>query len=99
MANYRLTNKAVEDLSNIWIYTCEKWSEQQADRYYSLLLNTCKELSAKPDFGKKYDEIFPSLRGYKAYSHIVFYTIVSEKEIKIVRILHSRMDLQKRLTQ
>ena len=33
MADYRLTNKAVADLSDIWNYTCETWSEQQADKY------------------------------------------------------------------
>jgi toxin ParE1/3/4 len=32
MAKYELTNKAVEDLTKIWEYTIDKWSEQQADR-------------------------------------------------------------------
>jgi len=34
MANYYLTNKAVEDLSKIWYYTFDNWSEQQADKYF-----------------------------------------------------------------
>ena len=38
MAEYKLTNKAVEDLNDIWEYTIEKWSEEQADKYYNLLL-------------------------------------------------------------
>nr|MBR2109993.1 type II toxin-antitoxin system RelE/ParE family toxin [Alistipes sp.] len=33
MAKYHLTNKAVEDLSNIWEYTVDTWSERQADDY------------------------------------------------------------------
>lgn len=33
MAKYELTNKAVEDLTEIWEYKIEKCSEQQADRY------------------------------------------------------------------
>ena len=33
MAKYSLTNKAVEDLTNIWDYTFEKWNENQADKY------------------------------------------------------------------
>ena len=40
MSKYELTNKAVEDLTGIWEYTIEKWSEQQADRYYNLLLDS-----------------------------------------------------------
>ena len=34
MARYKLTNKAVEDLAQIWNYTFNKWSENQADTYY-----------------------------------------------------------------
>ena len=33
MAKYKLTNKAVEDLSDIWNYTFDHWSERQADFY------------------------------------------------------------------
>jgi len=35
---YRISKKAVSDLEEIWLYTAEKWSVLQADRYYSLLL-------------------------------------------------------------
>ena len=31
MAKFIITNKAVEDLSKIWNYTYEFWSENQAD--------------------------------------------------------------------
>ncbi len=43
MANYILTNKAVDDLSSIWNYTFDFWSEQQADIYY----NTCFWIPSK----------------------------------------------------
>ena len=38
MAKFKLTNKAVEDLSKIWDYTFEVWSETQADKYYESLI-------------------------------------------------------------
>ena len=31
MAKYHFTNKAVEDLSGIWDYTYDIWSEKQAE--------------------------------------------------------------------
>ncbi len=34
MANVVLKQKAIDDLNTIWTYTFEKWSEQQADKYY-----------------------------------------------------------------
>lgn len=42
MFSYFLTSKAVADLTEIWNYTYEVWSESQADKYYNELLNTCK---------------------------------------------------------
>jgi len=97
MAGYRFTNKAVEDLSDIWNYTFETWSEKQADRYYRMLLDICKKLALKPGMGKRYDEVFAGLLGYKADRHIIFYRTMSDKEIEIVRILHGRMDLKNRI--
>ena len=51
MAGYRFTNKAVEDLTEIWNYTLKKWSENQADIYYSMIINSCKELVTNPNLG------------------------------------------------
>ena len=36
MGKVRFSNMAVEDLTSIWNYTVEKWSEQQADSYYTM---------------------------------------------------------------
>lgn len=52
MAKYFLRNKAVEDLSKIWDYTCEIWSENQADKYYELIIKTCQEIAKSPTIGK-----------------------------------------------
>lgn len=97
MSNYKLTNKAVEDLSKIWNYTCEKWSEVQADNYYKLLLDNCKFLAQNPEIGKNYNEIATNLQGFKTKSHLIFYYKLSNRSIEVIRILHSKMDLKKRI--
>jgi toxin ParE1/3/4 len=94
MAKYHLTNKAVEDLANIWNYTYDEWSENQADKYYFLLLSSCQEIAENPNLGKKYDNVTENLLGYKSNKHIIFYQIVSNSEVEIIRILHGRMDLK-----
>ncbi|WP_428232236.1 type II toxin-antitoxin system RelE/ParE family toxin [Flavobacterium sp.] len=94
MAKYHLTNKAVEDLTNIWNYTYDEWSESQADKYYLLLLNSCLEIAENPNLGKKYDIIAEKLFGFKSNQHILFYRIISNSEIEIIRIIHGRMDLK-----
>lgn len=99
MGKFRLTNKAVDDLSVIWKYTYETWSENQADKYYEFLISSCQELAKKPQMGKSYDKISSNLLGYLVNRHIIFYQVVSENEIEIVRFLHERMDLKNRISE
>ena len=97
MAKYKLTNKAVEDLTKIWDYTFETWSERQADKYYDLLIWSCQEIANNPNSGKKYDGITPSLFGIKASRHIIFYRNIDEGYVEITRILHERLGLKKQI--
>ncbi len=99
MAKYSITNKAVDDLTKIWDYTYEVWSENQADKYYTELLGDCQLLAENQNYGKNYDEISIEIFGYKSGQHIIFYRILSEKEIEITRFLHSRMDLKNRIQE
>ncbi|HBX52789.1 MAG: plasmid stabilization protein [Bacteroidetes bacterium RIFOXYA12_FULL_35_11] len=96
MAKFFLTNKAVEDLSDIWLYTLENWSEKQADIYYQLLIASFEEISFNPNIGKNYFDILDCLQGLKVGMHIVFYRQV-KKNIEIIRILHEQMDLKNRI--
>ena len=99
MAKHRFTNKAVDDLAQIWNYTLNKWSEKQADNYYRMLMENCKEIASKPDLGKKYSGIIEDLSGFKAGRHIIFYRQIEENEIEIIRILHEQMDLKSRIKE
>ena len=97
MANYKFTNKAVFDLTQIWNYTLMKWSEDQADRYYYMLIENCKEVARNPDLGKNYSGVKENLLGFKAGRHIIFYRWIEDDEIEITRILHEQMDIENRL--
>ncbi len=99
MAEYKFTHKAVEDLSKIWDYTFEVWSEQQADKYYDGLISICRDIAENPDLGKNYDGISSQLFGLKTNRHIIFYRTLNENYVEITRILHERMDLKKRIAE
>jgi toxin ParE1/3/4 len=99
MAKYKLTNQAVEDLSKIWDYTFEVWSEKQADKYYESLITNCQEIADNPTLGKNYEGIKESLLGIRANRHIIFYRTLQEDYVEITRILHERMDLKKRIAE
>ena len=99
MAKYFLSNKAVEDLSTIWEYTFEVWSENQADKYYKYLIESCQTIAAHPTIGKIYSEITNELFGYRANRHIIFYRLTIAKDVEIIRILHGSMDLKNKLEE
>jgi len=99
MAKFFLTNKAVEDLSSIWNYTLKKWSEEQADKYYQFLLDSCQEVAENPNLGKEYDQVTNGLLGIRANRHIIFFRSLSINEIETTRILHGRMDLKLRIAE
>lgn len=99
MVKYILSNKGVEDLTRIWDYTYEVWSENQADKYYELIISTFEEIAENPDWGKSYEKISKKILGFKVGKHIVFYRTLALKKVEIIRVLHARMDLKNRLRE
>lgn len=99
MAKFFLTKKAVRDLSDIWNYTYETWSERQADKYYELLIAACRDIAEQPEKGKHYSEIATEIFGFRVGKHILFYRIRNPFEVEVVRILHESMDLKNRIKE
>jgi len=97
MSRYRLTKLAVQDLTDIWNYTFDSWSERQADHYHEQLVNAFESIASTPNQGRNYDGIRVDLYGFKVNRHLVFYRIISNELVEITRILHERMDLKNRL--
>ncbi len=99
MAKVILRQKAIDDLNNIWDYTFEKWSEKQADKYYATIKIACNGIGENPNVGKEYDGINRNLLGLKSGKNIIFYQVISNDSIEVIRILHERMDLKNRITE
>ena len=99
MAAFKFTKRATRDISEIWEYSAELWSEQQADKYYLILIEACIQLAKNPGRGRDYSDIRPGLLGEKISKHIIFYRGINKSTIEVTRILHERMDLRARLTE
>ena len=91
--NYVLTKEAESDLENIWLYSFENWSIEQADRYLNLLLNEFDYLCINPKYGIDFGKIRKDYWRSKVNSHFIFYKIKMD-EIQIIRILHEMMDIE-----
>ncbi len=96
-SSYVLTNRAVEDLAEIWNYTYEVWSEDQANKYYEYLIEMCCEIAINPSLGRSYNEVKDEILGFRMNQHIIFYRLINSDVIEVIRILHGKMDLKSRL--
>lgn len=93
-----ISSKALLDLEKIWVYTLEKWSKKQADRYYLLLIDEIEFLRSNYYTGKSAEYIRPDYRVTFVKSHIIFYKVIDEQKLEIIRILHQSVDIDKWLT-
>jgi toxin ParE1/3/4 len=84
-------------INNIWIYTAENWSTQQANRYYNLILDEIEFISENFETAKDFGNIRKDYRYSKVKSHLVFFKMTKHNEIEVIRVLHERMDIKNRL--
>jgi toxin ParE1/3/4 len=96
---YRISEKAIEDLEKIWIYTFKKWSKEQADRYHKLIIDEIEFIANNFNLIQEIDYIRIGYRMSKVKSHLVFCKASDDGTIDIVRILHQKMDIENRLKE
>lgn len=98
--SYKLSVKASEDIENIWLYTFENWSLEQADKYINLIFDEIEYLAENPNSGKDYSHVRKRFRCAKVKSHLIFYRQLGNNlDIEIIRVLHQRMDIENRLSE
>ncbi len=96
---YEISEKANEDINSIWLYTFENWSQEQADRYYNLILDEIEYITNNFESGKSIKNIRKGYFKTKVKSHLIFYKKTKKNTIEIIRVLHQMMDIDKRLSE
>ncbi len=97
--SYRISRKAVEDLENIWTYTFQKWSTEQADRYYNLIIDEFEFIAKNFNVGKPMDNIQKGYRATIVKSHLIFYRKSWDNQVEIIRVLHQKMDIETKIKE
>ena len=99
MSNYILSEQALDDINEIWVYTAENWSAEQADRYYNLIYDEIEYIVSNFEMARDYGTIRKNYRCSKVKSHLIFFKKTKNNEIEVVRVLHERMDIENRLSE
>ncbi len=95
--DYRISKQAIDDLNSIWVYTFNKWSKEQADRYYDLIIKEFEYIAINFLAGQPAQQTRKNYRVIKVKSHLIFYKKLENQVVEIVRILHEKMDIESRL--
>ena len=94
MGAFTLTNKAKADLKSIATYTQRKWGKSQRGIYLKQFDDAFHLLTDTPEVGTKCDYIKLGYRKFPNISHVIFYRILDNTQIEVIRILHKRMDIE-----
>lgn len=90
--------RAEADLSGIWAYTVEEWSESQAISYLEGLDAAIKLLSEHPEIARERKEFSPPVRIFPHRAHLVIYTFNSNT-LEVIRVVHARSNWHSLLSE
>jgi toxin ParE1/3/4 len=97
--SYRLSARAEADLAEVWDYSAERWSVEQADRYVDALVSRFAWLSENGALWKPRPDLAEGLYSYPQQSHVIYFRACGDVPdlIEVVRVLHGRMEPAKHI--
>ncbi len=87
----RLSPLAETDLEDIWTYSAENWSVDQADRYVDALAAAFDTIAHMPEIARERSEFTPPVRIHPSAQHVIIYRIRPD-HIEIIRVLGGKQD-------
>ena len=101
MPKILITPAAEDDLINIWVYIARD-NPEAADRTYQAAEKTFETLAAMPEIGTLYWTQRSRLKGRRFFpvkqfhNYVIYYREIADG-VEIVRVLHARMEKNRRL--
>lgn len=93
MRRFDLTRLAQSDLKSIAQYAQRKWGVQQRNAYLKAIDNIFHTLARTPLIGSTCDAIRAGYRKFPHGAHVIYYTLPSNSELLIIRVLHAAIDV------
>lgn len=83
-------------MRSILAYTRQQWGENQRNIYRETLNQSIESLRTYPELGPVREDLPSDIRGLVVGQHILFYRLEADT-IRILRVLHGRMDAARHL--
>ena len=93
---YRLSQRAAQDVDDIYVYGAREYGLPQAEKYHAGLARSFEFLAAYPRAERERKEFTPPVRIHAAGSHVVIY-VIEGGDIFIIRVLGGAQDWERHL--
>jgi toxin ParE1/3/4 len=104
MASFEVTEQAERDVSEILVYTLERWGEGKYTEYADLIEDAFVAVADDPARGRSRSAARPGVFGHHIKQlghnarHVVFYRYDAIKDhVTVLRVLHDSMDFAQHL--
>ena len=94
MTRYALSPAARRDIIHIWLYTADRWGLDQADDYIAQIEEDLHKVALGLRVAQPIDELWKIRSGH----HLCIFATEGEDLVWVIRILHERMDVPRRLS-
>jgi toxin ParE1/3/4 len=91
MSRFTVSPAARSDLRDIWVYSAETWSTDQADRYVTMIEDCFGRLASRDVSGRSASQYRHGYMRLAIGSHFIFYKSAADGAIELMRVLHQRM--------
>jgi toxin ParE1/3/4 len=98
MGKYRLSEQAVDDLEDIFVYTIDTFGLSQAEKYKTELETGLKRVAKDPRLGRAWSGRTQTFFQYNCGQHAIFFA-KQPGGIFVVRILHLARDFARHLPE
>lgn len=97
MRPFDLTRLAKADLMSIARFTETRWGRKQRNAYLEEIDRVFRSLAENPLIDRTCEEILADYRKHLHGSHVIYYTLLNESALLVVRILHGSMGAESNL--
>lgn len=95
---YRLSERAAQDIADIYAYSLARWGEDKADEYVGGIYHVLEKLTAHPGRNTSRDKRSAPFRMIAAQQHFVLYEMLGD-EIVVLAIMHQAQNVEKHVAK
>lgn len=93
MTRYALSPAARRDITDIWLYTADRWGIDQADDYVAQIEEDLRKVATGLRIAQPIDGLWKIRSGH----HLCIFVVDGDGLVWVIRILHERMDVKLQL--